>query len=113
MGVHFVKSTLVEDAQLDPARPEVLLYEPKDGRMRLLGAEFLVVADAWHATNKTPPTLLGQAFHYTGSPNRYGLPPFYALHVWAWHGNPHGIFTDWNLRVSCAEYAGNGQSSQK
>lgn len=110
MGVDFVNSQHLEDAQLDPARPEALMYEPRDGRPRLLGVEYLVIADAWHATNKTLPALLGQTFHYTGSPNRYGLPPFYALHVWAWKDNPHGMFVDWNPRVSCEAYAAEGQS---
>ena len=44
---------------------------------------------------------MGQLFHYTPSPNRYGIPAFYALHVWAWRPNPHGVFMDWNPRVSC------------
>ena len=39
-------------------------------------------------------------FHYN-TPNRYGIPAFYALHVWAWKSNPHGVFVDWNPRVSC------------
>lgn len=26
---------------------------------------------------------------------------FYALHVWAWKHNPHGMFVDWNPKVSC------------
>ncbi len=61
--------------------------------------------DAWNAANKTPPALLGQVFHYTPSPNRYGIPAFHALHVWAWRDNPNGMFADWNPRVSCAEHA--------
>jgi hypothetical protein len=52
-----------------------------------------------------PPSLLGQLFHYVGSPNRNGLPAFYELHVWAWKHNPRGMFTDWNPRVSCADYS--------
>ena len=48
--------------------------------------------------------LTGQSFHYTGSPNRYGIPAFDALHVWAWKLNPHGMFADWNPGVSCEEY---------
>jgi hypothetical protein len=54
--------------------------------------------------NPTPPTLLGQAFHYTAAPNRYGIPAFYALHVWAWKANPHGMFVDWNPRVACEDH---------
>jgi hypothetical protein len=101
MGTHFVHDGLVGDGVLDPGRPEALMYEAKDGRLRLVGVEFIVIADAWNARHQAPPTLLGQSFHYTGSPNRYGIPPFYALHVWAWRQNPHGAFVDWNPHVSC------------
>jgi hypothetical protein len=37
----------------------------------------------------------------TPRPNRYGLPPFYALHAWIWQPNPSGKFEPWNPRVSC------------
>ena len=59
--------------------------------LRLLGVEFLVIAEAWHAANALPLVLMGQQFHYVGSPNRDSLPAFYELHVWAWNENPHGI----------------------
>jgi hypothetical protein len=101
MGTHYVNGELVGDGQLDAQRPEALMYETKGGRPRLVGVEYIVLADAWNASNPAPPTLMGQAFHYTGSPNRYGIPAFYALHVWAWRHNPHGMFVDWNPKVSC------------
>ena len=44
---------------------------------------------------------MGQLFHFFESPNRFGLPPFYTLHVWAWKDNPNGTFTNWNPDVSC------------
>jgi hypothetical protein len=46
---------------------------------------------------------MGQTFHFNSSPNRYGIPAFYALHVWAWKHNPHGMFVDWNPKVSCED----------
>lgn len=104
MGIHYVNSTLVGDGKLDAARPEALMYEPRSGKLELVGVEYIVIAAAWDAANKTPPTLMGQLFHYNASPNRYGIPAFYALHVWAWRPNPHGVFADWNPRVSCAEH---------
>jgi hypothetical protein len=105
MGVHYVNGDLVEDGLLDANRPEILVYEPqKNGRMRLVAVEYIVIAAAWDAANPTPPALSGQVFHYSGSPNRYGLPPFYALHVWAWKDNPHGMFVDWNPKVSCEDF---------
>lgn len=105
MGQHYVNGSLIGDGALDASRPEVLVYEPKrDGRLRLVAVEYVVIAEAWHANNALPPVLMGQLFHYNGSPNRYGLPPHYALHVWAWKGNPNGTFANFNPRVSC-EYA--------
>ena len=101
MGLHYVNDTLVGDGALDPQRPEALMYEAKNGRLSLVGVEYIVIADAWNARNPMPPTLMGHSFHYTGSPNRYGIPAFYSLHVWAWRQNPNGMFVDWNPKVSC------------
>ena len=101
MGIHYVNGDLVGDGKLDVSRPEALMYEPRNGKLELVGVEYIVIAAAWDAANKTPPTLMGQLFHYTPSPNRYGIPAFYALHVWAWKHNPHGVFVDWNPSVSC------------
>jgi hypothetical protein len=106
MGIHFANGVLIGDGTLDPRNPELLIYEQRGGRLRLVGVEFLVDVAQWHATNPAPPILMGQHFHYVGSPNRYGLDPFYELHVWAWRDNPHGLFVDWNPAVSCAEYTG-------
>jgi hypothetical protein len=38
---------------------------------------------------------------FVDSPNRFGLPAHYELHVWAWRENPNGAFVDWHPRVSC------------
>jgi hypothetical protein len=106
MGVHFGNAELINDGDLDPEHPELLVYEPKDGQLHLVAVEYLVIAADWDAKHPTTtPSLLGQLFHYNGSPNRYGLPAFYELHVWAWKHNPHGMFTDWNPKVSCAGYS--------
>ncbi|HEY2153356.1 MAG TPA: hypothetical protein VGH34_21295 [Vicinamibacterales bacterium] len=101
MGVHYVNSALVADGELDVNHPEALLYETRNGAFRLVGAEYIVMFDAWHARHAEPPVLEGQVFHYEASPNRFGLPAFYELHVWAWRANPRGAFVDWNARVSC------------
>jgi hypothetical protein len=108
MGIHFANDKLVGDGLLDASRPELLIYEQRGDRLRLLGVEYLVIAEAWHAKNAAPPVLMGQHFQYVGSPNRYGLPAFYELHVWAWRDNPNGMFVDWNPRVSCEEFAPDG-----
>jgi hypothetical protein len=72
MGVHFANADLIGDGTLDPERPELLVYEPKNGQLHLVAVEYLVLAEAWDANNPTTPSLLGQLFLYYGSPNRYG-----------------------------------------
>jgi hypothetical protein len=106
MGLHLVNGNLVGDGLLDPERPEALVYEARNGRLQLLGVEFIVDAATWNKNNQAPPTLVGQLFNYVGSPNRYGLPAFYELHVWAWKHNPHGDFVDFNPNVSCRHFTG-------
>lgn len=103
MGVHFVNPGLLMNGELDPAQPEALIYEIKDSVARLVGVEFIVFADLWHAHHQPndPPVLEGQLLHFVDSPNRFGLPAHYELHVWAWRDNPRGAFVDWNPRVSC------------
>src|ERR1041384_7058222 len=101
MGFHYVNGALVGDGQLDAARPEVLIYEASGGGMQLVGVESVVIADTWLATHNSPPVLEGQLFQFVGSPNRYGLPAHFELHVWAWRDNPNGAFVDWNNKVSC------------
>jgi len=110
MGIYWVNGDLVGDGALDAARPEALMYEQQNGRLRLIGVEYVVLAEAWNAANPAPPVLDGQLFTYTGAPNRYGIPAFYSLHVWAWQGNPDGVFADWNRKVSCAGFDGAGDS---
>jgi len=102
MGLHYVNLALVGDGVLDPARPEIVIYEPlPDGRLKLTGADFLVFAADWHAANAATPQLMGQLLHLFESPNRFGLPDFYTLHVWAWKPNPTGTFVNWHANVSC------------
>lgn len=105
MGVHFIKGSILFDGKITPEEPEALIYEIRRGRARLVGVEYIVIADEWHARNgDAPPVILGQQTHLVGSPNRYGLKPFYELHVWAWRANPNGTFVDWNPLVSCAGF---------
>lgn len=110
MGLHYVNLSLVGDGELDPTRPEIVIYEPQpDGRLRLIGADFLVFADVWHATHSETPQLMGQLLHLFESPNRFGLPAFYTLHVWAWKDNPNGTFVNWHPKVSCDSFSGQTQ----
>jgi hypothetical protein len=104
MGFHWINGDLVGDAELDPGRPEALVYEPTaDGGLRLVALEYVVFAEAWDAENDQPPTLFGgQPFHFTDAPNRYEIPAFYALHVWLYKDNPAGMYEGFNPDVSCA-----------
>src|SRR5262249_26255337 len=83
MGIHFTNGEFLSDTVLDPLLPEALMYEPMpNGRLRLVGVEYIVFQAAWDAEHAAPPVLLGQQFHLVPSPNRYGVAAFYELHVW-------------------------------
>jgi len=107
MGIHYVNGDLVNKGELDATRPQIVIYEPMPGGgLRLIGADYLVIADAWNAKHSSPPELMGQFFHLFTTPNRFGLPAFYTLHVWAWKPNPKGAFVNWHSNVSCASFTG-------
>jgi len=110
MGLHLVNLALVADPALDPRRPEIVIYEPRpNGQVRLIGADFLVFKSDWDALHPNePPQIMGQLLHLFESPNRFGLPDFYTLHVWAWKDNPTGTFVNWHAKVSCDAF--NGQT---
>jgi hypothetical protein len=105
MGEHWVSVARVVNPALDPADPEVLVYENRNnGSLKLVAVEYVVFAADVTGT----PKLFGVPFDYN-SGARYNLPPFWALHAWVWKPNPSdaltdpttGIFNAWNPRVSC------------
>ena len=102
MGVHYVNATLLGNLTLDPSQPQALIYEPVDGKMVLVGVEFILDSASWlAANNNTSPVLDGQVFNFVGFPNRFSINSFFELHVWAWRDNPQGAFVDSNNGVSC------------
>jgi hypothetical protein len=102
MGIHYLNLGLVGDGVLNKYTPEALIYEPVGNARRLVGVEYIVDAETWLANNdNNPPQLEGQDFQFVGSPNRFGIPSFFELHVWAWRDNPNGAYVDWNNNVSC------------
>ena len=126
MGIHAPNLTLLFDPAVEPARPELLLYEPKaNGGYRLVGVEYfqaVLLLDLQQPSEEEPepapwfestpwdpvryqvvnppPQLFGQTFHLSPPPAP-GVPWHYALHVWVWRQNPSGMFADWNPRVRC------------
>ena len=115
MGYHLVNVGLrggaanpaTGDAVVDALLPEMLLYEKRpDGKMHLVGVEYLVFTAAWervHGAGAAPPTVFGEplppSLHtFPGNPNPI---PHYELHVWIWSSNPLGMFHPWNPTVSC------------
>jgi hypothetical protein len=108
MGVHFVLPERINNAVLSADQPEALIYEPMaGGALRFVGVEFIILASVWQTQHPTagPPALDGHLLNFVAAPNRYGLPAFYELHVWAWEQNPVGSFADWNTQVTCNKQA--------
>jgi hypothetical protein len=103
MGIHFLNPAAIGPTP-DPARPQVLLYEPAGGKLRLVGAEWLIPL----ATGvKERPTLFGRAFDGPmdgHEPTMTKELRHYDLHVWLWKENPAGLFSPTNPNVKCGEY---------
>ncbi len=95
MGHHWVKPSLV-DPVFEPTNPEVVLYAPdKNGRMKLVAVEYIVVKPGPTAP---APTFEGHAFDDGGAP----LPvPHWTLHVWLYEPNASGLFAPFNPGVAC------------
>lgn len=99
MGVHYLNPARASDADIDPARPELLLYVPTaDDGARLVGVEYFV-AEA--ATGGVRPDLYGVPFDGPMAGHSPGMPVHYDLHVWTWRHNPDGMTAQWNPALSC------------
>ena len=100
MGIHFLNPAHV-GPQLDPAKPQVLLYEQVDGKLKLTGAEwFMPVAVA----GDKAPAIFGQTLAGPMDGHEPIMPAalrHYDLHVWLWKDNPRGMFTSTNAAVKC------------
>lgn len=103
MGIHFLNKELV-GPKPDPMRPPVLLYEPKDGKLHLVGVEWVVPL-----TNELAerPELFGQPFlgpmegHVPVIPQEF---VHYDLHAWLFKDNPLGVFSPTHPGVNCEGY---------
>jgi hypothetical protein len=100
MGVHFFNVGLI-GTEIDPMKPQVLVYEPRGDKLVLVAAEWFVPL----ATGvKERPKLFGKPFdgpmegHHPLMP---GTMTHYDLHVWLWKDNPAGMFSPTNPSVKC------------
>lgn len=100
MGVHYLHPRLAGDAEIDPARPELLLYVPTGDGARLVGVEYFVAAAA---TDGVRPQLYGVPFDGPMAGHSPGMPEHYDLHVWTWHHNPDGMTAQWNPALTCPD----------
>ncbi len=105
MGIHYVNFGLAFDPALDLTMPEILLYVPTDGGVRLVAVEYFFAIGAPDDPIPDPappaPILFGRPMNGPMAPHGPGEPPHYDLHVWLWQGNPDGIFENFNPNVSC------------
>ena len=99
MGVHFLNLGYVGQP-LDPARPQVLIYEPDGATLRLVAAEWFVPV----AVTKDRPQFLGRSFDGPMEGHHPIMPAelhHWDLHVWLWKENPAGVFSPTNPKVQC------------
>lgn len=105
MGVHFIHPARIMDPSVNLLEPEILLYIEKNGGMKLIGVEYMVPVGPPDAPvpNPAPPSpiLFERTFDGPMPGHEPGMPPHYDLHVWVWQANPSGIFSPFNLNVSC------------
>ena len=104
MGVHFLNPANI-GPKLDPAKPQVLLYEPVGDKLVLTGAEWFVPVAVAGAT---APSIFGQTLAGPMDGHEPIMPAslkHYDLHVWLWKDNPRGMFTSTNANVKCTPKA--------
>lgn len=108
MGLHYANPALAGDPNIDPTRPEMLVYtRTRGGAVRLAALEyFRADTDQNLKTDTDRPTLLGHPFDgpMAGHPLPPGQPPMpvhYDLHVWLYQTNPSGELAATNPEVDC------------
>lgn len=118
MGVHFIHPKRMgmkmtqgridgTDTELDPEKPEIVIYEPQaDGKLKLVAVEWYTSQEAWGS--RPHPTIFGVPFNdMKDDPTTpdvdegHGFTPHFDLHLWLYRDNPNGNFAQWNPRVSC------------
>lgn len=100
MGVHFLNFQFV-GPKLDPAKPQVLIYEPIGDKLRLVAAEWFMPVEA---AGVEVPTVFGQQLQGPMEGHKPLMPEglhHYDLHVWLWKQNPGGVFSPTNAAIKC------------
>ena len=100
MGVHFLNPQAIGPT-LDPAKPQVLIYEPAGDSLRLVAAEWFMPTEA--AGGKAP-SVFGKTLEGPMEGHHPLMPAglhHYDLHVWLWKANPAGVFSPTNPAVTC------------
>ena len=100
MGVHFLNLQLIGPT-LDPAKPQVLIYEPDGDKLRLVAAEWFVPVQA---AGGTRPVIFGKELQGPMEGHHPLMPEglhHYDLHVWLWKTNPAGVFAPTNATLKC------------
>ncbi|HWP36250.1 MAG TPA: hypothetical protein VNL18_01730, partial [Gemmatimonadales bacterium] len=104
MGVHFLNLSFISPT-LDPAKPQVLIYEPDGDRLRLVAAEWFLPVQA---AGGTPPAIFGKQLEGPMEGHKPVMPEglhHYDLHVWLWKENSAGVFSPTNPAVRCPKGA--------
>lgn len=109
MGQHWVNPALftADARQLDPTKPQALLYVPTgDGGVRLVAVEYIVLAPGQQVAanpdqvDPNGPALFGQHFNGVMAGHFPGMPNHWDLHTWIWSHNPGGTFSQFNSSSS-------------
>lgn len=96
MGYHHVnRSYFAHDIEIE--KPQILLYERMaDSSYQLNAVEYIIPYRLW-PRDSTAPSMMGQTMHQEDN-----LKIWY-LHVWAWRGNPNGVFANFHPDVKCPQ----------
>jgi hypothetical protein len=87
--------------EVDPMRPQVLLYEAEGDKLRLMAAEWFVPLSTGV---RERPQLFDRPFDGPMEGHHPLMPAMlthYDLHVWLWKRNPAGMFSPTNPDVTC------------
>jgi hypothetical protein len=100
MGVHFLNYGFVGPT-LDPAKPQVLIYEPVGDSLRLVAAEWFMPSAV---AGSSRPGVFGKQLEGPMEGHQPLMPAgfhHYDLHVWLWKHNPEGVYSPTNPAVRC------------